>query len=103
MVYSGLKPHWCHRLITANWSCQGDRRQLKTRSQPMNSNKLTLVAILTVMILLWGRFTPAQTTDWSKANTAAVAASQRGEYALAQTFYKQAIEIQQKTLGADNP
>lgn len=68
----------------------------------MNSNKLTLVAILTVMILLWGHSTPAQTTEWSKANSAAVAASQRGEYALAQTFYKQAIEIQQKTQGADS-
>src|ERR1700674_1729129 len=32
-----------------------------------------------------------------------MAASQRGEYALAEASYKEAIEIQQETLGADNP
>ena len=69
----------------------------------MNLNKITLVAIFSLFILLGGRYTAAQAPQWSKANSAAVAASQRGEYALAQTFYKQAIEIQQKALGADNP
>src|SRR5882672_12930079 len=69
----------------------------------MNLNRVTLAAIFTLFILLGGRYTPAQTPDWSAATSAAMAARQRGEFTLAQTFYKQAIEIQQKTLGADDP
>src|ERR1700693_6265936 len=69
----------------------------------MNSNKITLAAIFTLLILLGGRCTAAQAQDWSAATSAAVAASQRGEYALAEASYKEAIEIQQKTLGADDP
>ena len=69
----------------------------------MNSNQITLAAIFSLFLLLGGRFTPAQAPEWSKDTSAALAASQRGEYALAETFYKQAIEIQQKTLGADDP
>src|SRR6476646_8644386 len=69
----------------------------------MNCSKLTLAAIFSLIILAGGLPTAAQTPSWSAATTAGAAAEQRGEYALAQAFYKQAIEIEQKTLGADNP
>jgi tetratricopeptide (TPR) repeat protein len=69
----------------------------------MNSNKITLAAIFTLLILLGGHCTAAQAQDWGAATSAAVAASQRGDYALAEASYKEAIESQQQTLGADNP
>ena len=69
----------------------------------MNSNKITLAAIFTLLILLGGRCTAAQAQDSSAATSPAVAASQRGESALAEASYKEAIEIQQQSLGADNP
>ena len=65
----------------------------------MNSNKITLVAIFTLLILLGGRYTAAQETEWSAATSAAVAAGQRGDYALAEASYKEAIEIQHEDSG----
>jgi uncharacterized protein HemY len=69
----------------------------------MNYKKTALTGIFSLAFLLAGRYTPAQAPEWSKATTAAEAANQRGEYQLAETLYKQAIEMQQLSLGADNP
>jgi tetratricopeptide (TPR) repeat protein len=69
----------------------------------MDWNKMTLAAIFSLFILLGGRDTSAQTPLWGKVTSAANAASQQGEYAVAQALYTEAIEIQEKTLGADNP
>ena len=69
----------------------------------MNHKNSTLVAVFSLLFLLAGRYTPAQTPEWSKKTTAAMEANQRGEYALAQTLYLEAIEIEKKTLGTDNP
>ena len=69
----------------------------------MNSNKITLAAIFTLLILLGGRFTAAQAQDWSQATSAAVAASQRGDYALAEASIRKPSRFSRQTLGADNP
>jgi tetratricopeptide (TPR) repeat protein len=69
----------------------------------MNSKKATLSAMLTLSILLGGRAALADTTAWSRANAAANEARQRGDYAQAETLYKEAIDLQVAKLGADNP
>src|ERR1700719_954986 len=64
---------------------------------------MTLVAVFNLLVIFGASRTAAQARGWGATTSAAAAASQRGDYTLAQTLYKQAIEIQVKTLGADNP
>src|SRR6266481_2716459 len=86
-----------------SWCVKPTLAFIKTRRPSMNHKKSTLVAVFSLMFLLAGRYTPAQTTEWSKKTAAAMEANQRGEYSLAQTLYKEAIQVERKTLGADNP
>src|SRR5579863_4964116 len=70
----------------------------------MKLNKATLTAIFTLSILMAG--TSACATEapaWSKAKAAADQARERGDYALAETCYKQAIDLQTASLGANSP
>jgi hypothetical protein len=69
----------------------------------MNWNKLALAATFSLFIFLEGQYTPAQTSRWAKDTSAAIAANQRGEYALAQKLYEEVVELQEKDLGVDNP
>ena len=66
----------------------------------MNSTKLTLAAIFTLVSLVGTAPVAAQSAPWSAAATSANAAREQGDNAAAATFYKQAIEIQKTTLGA---
>src|ERR1700676_1056908 len=69
----------------------------------MNSNKLNLTIIFSLLVLFGAVYTPAQEHVWRQAASEPTAANQRGEYALAQTLYKEAIELQQKAVGDDIP
>ena len=69
----------------------------------MKLMKATLTATFTLLILLAGRSTFAESPAWSKANAAAEDARRRGDYPLAETYYKEAINLQVSKLGADSP
>jgi len=64
----------------------------------MNCKNISLVAIFSLLILIGGRYTPAQAPEWSKATSAAMAAKQRGEYTVAEKLYKDAMDAMQKEL-----
>jgi tetratricopeptide (TPR) repeat protein len=69
----------------------------------MKISKLTLAAIFTLVALFAAVATPAETPQWAAVSAAGDTARQHGELALAQTLYTQAIDLQQKALGANNP
>jgi len=69
----------------------------------MKLNKVTLTAIFTLSTLLGGTAAFADSTAWGTAKAAADDAREHGNYALAETCYKQAIDLQTASLGANSP
>ena len=66
----------------------------------MNCSKLTLAAIFTLMTLVGGLSTAAH-SELERRHFSRRCRATAWRLALAQAFYKQAIEIEQKTLGAE--
>ena len=68
----------------------------------MKMKQLAPVVICIVIFLVSSFYTPAEEANWDQDLASATAARQRGEFAVAETLYKQAIAVQTRELGADN-
>src|ERR1700758_5500764 len=70
----------------------------------MNWKRTASTILFAFFFFISAQYAPAaDTQDWRKDTAAAREARARGEYTLAQTFYKQAIDLQEKTLGPNSP
>src|SRR5258708_38489822 len=77
-------------------------RDLRKVETDMNLKKLTPAIFCILVFLVSSIYTPAQKPEWKTELTAANAARQQGEYAVAEKLYKDVVEIQEKALGSDH-